>query len=243
MLPRTQFTDWTDYGYASFYKRYLAGLQALAARRFACDPAQAEALAHGFIAEQCLVPSGGLLARFDRSRRFRSYLAAAFLNHCRRALGRPEPAELPDEPAAPEEDDPAWNLLSEEAERLRRRVREAVELGRASLLERGALSKVERAYLELKWPGDPGEPPRSDREVGDRLAARGLLESKSPAARVRAAARIGESVGAALLTRLRALLEEEYRAHLPEAELSRETSLSLSAILHVLAYEEPHEAA
>jgi len=239
VLPQTRFSDWTEFGYASFYKRYVGGLQALAQRYFRCDRAEAEALAHEFIAEQLLVQEGGLLQRYDPSRRFRNYLVTAFLNHCRRALRRPQPEPLEGELSSDERDDPAFNLLHQEAERLRLRVREAVEAARSSILEGGGkLAPVERAYLELKWPLDPKQPARSDREIGELLAERGLLESKTPAGRVRASARVGEKVGGVLLARLRALLEEDYRRHLPEAELSRETTLSLRAIVHVLSWDE-----
>lgn len=239
-LPQTQFTDWTDFGYASFYKRYLAGLRAIALRRFRCSQEQADALSHEFIAEQSCVPSGGLLASFDRERGFRRYVVTAFLNHCRRSLakGQASPEPLEGELVAPERDDPAWNLVCEEAERLRRRVREAIEVARSSLLAGSALTPAERTYLELKWPLEAKEPPRSDREVGERLQALGLVQSKSPAGLVRATCRVGDRVGAALLGRLQSLLEADYRRYLPEADLQRETSLSLSAIVHVLAMEE-----
>jgi len=238
LLPQTQFTDWTDYGYSSFYKRYVAGLRAIAQRRYTLSSEEAEALAHSFIAEQSLVETGGLLASFDRSRHFRRYVVTAFLNHCRRGLKGATPDPLDDELVAPETDDPAYNLLAEEAERLRQRVRQAVEVARTSLLGQGALTPPERAYLELKWPADAGQPPLSDREVGDRLAARGLLKSASPAGLVRATCRIGDRVGTRVLAHLRGLLEEEYRKTLPPGDIPRETSLSLNAIVHVLQLEE-----
>jgi hypothetical protein len=239
LLPQTQFTEWTDYGYSSFYKRYVSGLRAIAQRRYKLSGEEAEALAHSFIAEQSLVESGGLLASFDRSRHFRRYVVTAFLNHCRRGLkGGATPDPLDDELQAPESDDPAYNLLAEEAERLRQRVRQAVEVARSSLLKQGALTPPERAYLELKWPSDAGQPPLSDREVGERLQAQELVQSTSPAGLVRATCRIGDRVGTRLLAHLRGLLEEEYRKTLPPGDILRETSLSLNAIVHVLQLEE-----
>ncbi|MEZ6186773.1 MAG: hypothetical protein R3F62_17410 [Planctomycetota bacterium] len=239
-LPPTRFTDWTEFGYASFYKRYVAGLRALARARFGCSEEAADALAHEFLAEASCAESGGLLATFERGARFRSYVASAFGYHCRRRLRRaPEEPLPPDEAlAAPDAADPAWRLVEDEAERLRGRVREAVEQARDALLADGALTAAERAYLELKWPGARSARPRADRELGEELAARGLLEAPSPAARVRAASRLGERVGAQLLRRLRAQLEDDYRRVYPEAEVPRETRLSLSAIVHVLGFEE-----
>jgi len=179
LLPQTQFTDWTDYGYSSFYKRYLHGLRTIATRRFRVSAEEAESLAHEFIAEQSLTESGGLLATFDRSRGFRRYVVTAFLNHCRRRVSRGAPDPLEGELVAPERDDPAFNLLAEEAERLRARVRQAVEVARRSILEGSALAPKERAYLELKWPQDTSAPPRSDREVGAELRCL-LYTSPSP---------------------------------------------------------------
>lgn len=238
LLPATQFTDWTDYGYSSFYKRYVAGLRAIAQRRYKLSGEEAEALSHAFIAEQSLVENGGLLGSFDRTRHFRRYVVTAFLNHCRRNLKGGSPDPLDEELTAPPTDDPAWNLLAEEAERLRQRVRHAVEVARASLLGRGALTPPERAYLQLKWPKDPGQPPLSDREVADLLQEKGLVKSATPASLVRATCRIGDRVGTRLLGRLRGLLEEEYRRTLPAGDIPRETTLSLNAIVHVLQLEE-----
>ena len=243
-LPSTRFSDWTQFGYGSFYKRYVAGLQALAQRRCGCSPEAAEALAHGFVAEQSCHQGGGVLARFDRGRRFRHYVVVVFLNHCRRQLGARAPAPLDDELAAPPHDDPAWNLLAEEAEQLRLRVREAVDEARASLLEGDALAPAERAYLELKWHA-AGAPPRSDLEVARRLHAQGLLAAPSEPALVRAAARLGARVGRQLVARLHALLHAVVRQHDPtvaDAEAARRARFSLGAIVHVLSLEEAHPA-
>ncbi len=122
VLERTRFGDWTDYGYSSFYKRYLKSLQTLAASRFGCAADDAVALAHGFIAEQASSPSGGMLATFDKTRRFRPYLVTAFYNHCRRQLKKDEHNGLDFDPSAPESWNPEWNTLAEEAEALLSRV-------------------------------------------------------------------------------------------------------------------------
>ncbi|MCA8923290.1 MAG: sigma-70 family RNA polymerase sigma factor [Planctomycetes bacterium] len=237
-LPPTQFTDWTEFGYASFYKRYVAGLRALARARFRCSPEAADALAHEFLAEACLAESGGLLANFRRGARFRSYVARAFDYHCRRRLAPGKELPLPAEALpGPADDDPAWRLVHEEADQLRGRVRAAVETARRALLQ-GELPEAEREYLQLKWPTDPALGPRSDREIGRRLASSGLLEAPSPAAEVRAASRLGARVGAKLLRCIRAQLEDEYRRVFPQARVPSETQLSLNAIVHVLSFEE-----
>ena len=237
-LPPTQFTDWTEFGYASFYKRYVDGLRALAVARFGCSAEAADALAHEFLAEASLAESGGLLANFDRRHGFRHYVAAAFGYHCRRRL-RPSEPPLPADEALPAPDaaDPALRLVEREAERLRARVRGAVEAARDALLA-GELPPDERAYLRLKWPADADAQPRSDRELGQALAADGLLTARSPSALTRAASRLGQRVGAKLLRHLRAQLEADYQRAFPNAQVPRETTLSLNAIVHVLGFEE-----
>lgn len=241
-LPPTRFSQWTDFGYGSFYKRYVEGLRRLARRRFACSAEQAEALAHGFVAEQSTAATGGLLSSFDRARPFRGYVVVAFLRYCQRGLGRaPSGEDLSDELPAPAAADPAAKLLAEEAEALRAQVREAVEEARASLLARGVLEPAERAYLRLKWSPDRSAPPLSDLEVARRLAKRGLLSAKSEGALVRASARLGARVGRQLVARLHGLLLDAYRQHYPErsaAQRAEETRLSLGAIVHVLSLEE-----
>jgi len=242
VLPPTRFSQWTHFGYGSFYKRYVEGLRRLARRRFSCSAEQADALAHAFVAEQSAAATGGLLSSFDRERPFRGYVVVAFLRYCQRSLGRAAGGEaLSEELPAPPGDDPAAKLVAEEAEALRAQVRGAVEEARASLLERGALDPAERAYLQLKWPTDLGAPPLSDLEVARRLVKRGLLGAKSEGALVRASARLGARVGRQLVARLHGLLLEAYRQHYPEQserERAEETRLSLGAIVHVLSLEE-----
>jgi len=241
-LPPTRFSQWTDFGYGSFYKRYVEGLRRLARRRFACSPEQADALAHAFVAEQSTAATGGLLGSFDRERPFRGYVVVAFLRYCQRSLGRaPSGEDLREDLPAPPGDDPAAKLVAEEAEALRAQVRDAVEEARASLLARGVLDASERAYLQLKWPADRGAPPLSDLAIARRLAQRGLLSAKSEAALVRAGSRLGARVGRQLVARLHGLLQEAYRQHYPEQsedERAEGTRLSLGAIVHVLSLEE-----
>jgi hypothetical protein len=238
-LERTRFGDWTEYGYSSFYKRYVSSLEAIARGRFGCREGEAQALAHGFIADQASSPTGGLLATFDRSKRFRPYLVTAFFNHCRRQLKNTGPLPLDFDPTAPPRSEPEWTVLAEEAESLRRKVRTAVNIAREGLLKEGRLSQQERAYLELKWPLDPEQLPLPDREIGEELVRREVLEPKvTAAALTRSACRIGERVGKKLLYDLRRLLREEYERHVPEGEVAAETSMSLKTIVHMLGIEE-----
>ena len=240
VLEKTRFGDWTAYGYSSFYKRYVRSLQAIARSRFGCNDDDAQALAHGFLAEQASSSTGGLLATFDQTKRFRPYLVTAFFNHCRKQLKKGSHFELEFDPSAPPSSEPEWVALAEEAEALRRKVRVAVNIAREGLLEeKSRLTEQERAYLQLKWPLDPEERPMSDREIGDELVRRELLEPKVTAvALTRAACRVGERVGKKLLYDLRRLLREEYERHVPEAEVAAETTMSLKTIVHMLGAEE-----
>lgn len=239
VLEKTRFGDWTEYGYSSFYKRYVHSLEAIARSRFGCSALEAASLAHGFVADQCCSESGGILATFDQSRQFRPYLVTAFFNHCVRQRKKGSdmaPIEL--DPAAPPSSEPEWNVLAEEGERLRRKVRKAINIARGDLLQQGRLPADERMYLELKWPVEADSFPLPDREIGELLVARDVLDARSPSALTRAACRIGERVGKKLLYNLRQLLREEYARHLPEAEVGPETAMSLKTIVHVLGLEE-----
>jgi hypothetical protein len=238
VLEKTQFGDWTDYGYASFYKRYVQSLQVIARKRFGCSAEDAQALAHSFVADQACAPSGGLLHTYDRGRRFRPYLLTSFYNYCYREL-KPSGEELLEfDPAAPASDQPEWSTLAQEAEALRCKVRKAIHIARVDLLSQGRLDESERSYLLLKWPEDHGASPLSDREIGERLEIMGLLAPKSSSALTRAACRLGERVGKKLLYNLRRLLRDEYQRHMPEGEVSEATTMSLKTIVHVLGLEE-----
>lgn len=239
ILEKTRFGDWTEFGYSSFYKRYVLSLETIAKRRFGSSAEEAASLAHEFIADQCCAESGGILATFDKSRQFRPYLVTAFLNHCARKRKKgSDVSQIDHDPVAPDSADPEWNLLAEEADRLRATVRKAINLAREDLLQQGRLPPDERIYLELKWPTETSGLPLPDRKIGEELVARGVLEPRSASSLTRAACRIGERVGMKLLYNLRQLLRTEYARHMPEAQVEPETAMSLKAIVHVLGLEE-----
>ena len=238
VLEQTRFGDWTEYGYASFYKRYVRSLEAIAHKQFRTTGEEARALAHGFVAEQICAPSGGVLATFDPARRFRPYLVTAFYHYCIRETSPRASTSLDFDPVAPASYQPEWGTLSEEAETLRCRVRKAIHIARQDLLEHGRLEEAERRYLEIKWPEDLKALPYSDRQIGEQLKAEGLLSADSTSARTRAACRLGERVGKKLLFNLRRLLRDEYQRHLPEGEADEATTMSLKTVVHVLGLEE-----
>lgn len=247
-LHEIQTTTGATRDYWSFYPRYFEALKSYAlrfhrARGIPCDGDEAGRLAHDFILEhhELHERNKGFLRRYCKGRRFRPYVVVVFRNFLRQQVAPRREQSLPLEEELPgtTDESPEASLLAEELEQLRRKVREAILAAAATLTE------AERAYLELKYSVDADAPPRSDREVGGLLAARGLLNRTTTESRRKAVVHLKPEVVEKFKRRIAAKLEghllDEYVRHMSEEKAIKRTNVTLATLFSILNMEEEAE--